>query len=189
MVADGLWIVNTDYSRSSFRVSRVRVGRRNFIGNNIAFPARARTGDNTLLATKVLVPVDGELRENVGLLGSPSFEIPRTVERDRRFDHRATGDELRRNLRAKNRHNTVTMGLFLLSRWVYVVASCACPRARRTSARLARRDRAAGVARVLLFTIAFSALVERAGAGFPAAAAPVLLDLRPTSGGTSATGR
>ena len=99
MVADGLWIVNTDYSGSSFRVSRVRVGRNNFIGNNIAFPAGARTGDNTLLATKVLVPIDGEIRENVGLLGSPSFEIPRTVERDRRFDHLREGDELRRNLR------------------------------------------------------------------------------------------
>ncbi len=167
MVADGLWIVNTDYSRSSFRVSRVRVGRRNFIGNNIAFPAQARTGDNTLLATKVLVPVDGELRENVGLLGSPSFEIPRTVERDRRFDHLREGDELRRNLRAKNRHNTVTMGLFLLSRWVYVVALIAL-----ASSAVALHGNVGAIAAAgalvlaLPFTIAFAALVEHAGAGF-----------------------
>ena len=91
MVADGLWIMNADYSSTSFRLSRVAIGRHNFIGNNIPYPPQARTGDNTLLATKVLVPVDGELRENVGLLGSPSFEIPRTVERDRRFDDLGRG--------------------------------------------------------------------------------------------------
>ena len=34
-----------------------------------------------------MVPIDGQVREGVGLLGSPSFEIPRTVERDSTFDH------------------------------------------------------------------------------------------------------
>jgi len=34
----------------------------------------------------------------VGLLGSPSFEIPRSVERDSRFDHLRTGEALRRSL-------------------------------------------------------------------------------------------
>ncbi len=167
MVADGLWIVNANYSSSSFRVSRVRVGRNNFIGNNIAFPAGARTGDNTLLATKVLVPVDGEVRENVGLLGSPSFEIPRTVERDRRFDHLREGDELRRNLRTKNRHNTVTMGLFLLSRWIYVLAlSVLASLAVVLNEDLGAVASAAALVLALPFTIAFAALVEHAGAGF-----------------------
>mgnify|MGYP006195923933 CR=1 FL=1 len=31
----------------------------------------------------VMVPLDGPLRENIGLLGSPAFEIPRSVLRDR----------------------------------------------------------------------------------------------------------
>jgi non-ribosomal peptide synthetase-like protein len=54
----------------------------------------------------------------VGLLGSPPFEIPRTVERDMRFDHFREGDELRRRLSAKNRSNARTMALFLFLRWL-----------------------------------------------------------------------
>nr|WP_151475552.1 Pls/PosA family non-ribosomal peptide synthetase [Streptomyces albicerus] len=118
MVADGLSIINADFSGTSFRVSRTSIGPRNFLGNNIAYPAGGRTGDNCLLATKVMVPLDGEVREGVGLLGSPSFEIPRTVERDTRFDHLREGDELLRRLAAKNRYNLRSMGLFLFVRWL-----------------------------------------------------------------------
>ena len=67
-----------------------------------------------------MIPLDGEIREGVGLLGSPSFEIPRSVERDSRFDHLSTGDELRRRLAAKNRYNLRTMGVFLLGRWLHL---------------------------------------------------------------------
>ncbi|MER5216788.1 Pls/PosA family non-ribosomal peptide synthetase [Streptomyces sp. NPDC002838] len=119
MVADGLSIVNADFSGTSFRVSRATIGPRNFLGNHIAYPAGGRTGDNCLLATKVMVPLDGEVRENVGLLGSPCFEIPRSVERDSRFDHLREGDELRRRLAAKNRYNLGSMGLFLFVRWLH----------------------------------------------------------------------
>jgi non-ribosomal peptide synthetase-like protein len=118
MVCDGLSMMNAEFSNTSFRVSRVTIGPGNFLGNNIAFPAGARTGADCLLATKVLIPLDGKVREGVGLLGSPSFEIPRSVERDGRFDHLRTGDELRRNLRAKNRYNRRTMGVFLLAHWL-----------------------------------------------------------------------
>ncbi|MEU6113205.1 Pls/PosA family non-ribosomal peptide synthetase [Streptomyces sp. NPDC047117] len=120
MVADGLSMINADFSSTSFRVSRTEIGAQNFLGNFIAYPAGGRTGENCLLATKVMVPLDGKLRENVGLLGSPSFEIPRTVERDTRFDHFRTGREFRRRLAAKNRHNITTMGIFLFLRWVHV---------------------------------------------------------------------
>ncbi|EDY55349.1 MULTISPECIES: Pls/PosA family non-ribosomal peptide synthetase [Streptomyces] len=119
MVADGLSILNAEYSSTSFRLSRVTIGGQNFLGNHIAYPVGGRTGDNCLLATKVLVPLDGELREGVGLLGSPPFEIPRTVERDTRFDHFREGDELRRRLSAKNRSNARTMALFLFLRWLH----------------------------------------------------------------------
>ncbi|MFF0968917.1 Pls/PosA family non-ribosomal peptide synthetase [Streptomyces sp. NPDC003703] len=118
MVADGLSVLNADYSSTSFRTSRATIGAHNFLGNNIAFPAGARTGDNCLLATKVMVPLDGEVREGVGLLGSPCFEIPRTVERDARFDHLRTGDALHRSLAAKNRYNLRSMVLHLVLRWV-----------------------------------------------------------------------
>lgn len=119
MVADGLSVLNTDYSATSFRVSRASIGAHSFLGNHIAYPAGGRTGENVLLATKVMVPLDGELRENVGLLGSPPFEIPRSVERDSSFDHLREGDEFHRRLAAKNRYNLRSMGLFLFVRWLH----------------------------------------------------------------------
>src|SRR5260221_13923036 len=67
-----------------------------------------------------MVPLDGKVREGVGLLGSPPFEIPRSVERDSRFDHLRTGEALRRGLAAKNRFNLRTIGIFLLTRWLGV---------------------------------------------------------------------
>jgi non-ribosomal peptide synthetase-like protein len=120
--ASELSIINADFSSTSFRLSRARIGAENFTGNLIAYPWQSRTGDNCLLATKVMVPIDGEVREGVGLLGSPSFEIPRTVQRDARFAEMATGAELGPRLAAKNRHNLVTIGLHLLSRWVFAFA-------------------------------------------------------------------
>ncbi|GFH39296.1 Pls/PosA family non-ribosomal peptide synthetase [Streptomyces pacificus] len=162
MVADGLSVINADFSSTTFRFSPASIGASSFLGNNIVYPARSRVGDNCLLATKVMVPVDGPVREGVGLLGSPSFEIPRTVRRDQRFDHLATGDERHRRLRAKNRHNAMTAMLHLLVRWFhfYVVALIAM-----TAVDLYH---AHGVASVVLFslvtlvfTVVYFALVER----------------------------
>jgi non-ribosomal peptide synthetase-like protein len=120
MVADGLSIMNADVSTTSFRVSPVHIGSNSFFGNYIVYPAGGRIGDNCLIATKAMIPLDGEVRSGVGLLGSPSFEIPRTVERDQAFDYLREGDELRHRLRAKNWHNLRTMGIFLLGRWLHV---------------------------------------------------------------------
>lgn len=120
IAADGLSIVNADYSSTSFRVTRASIGTHSFLGNHITYPSQAKVGADCLLATKVMVPLDGHAREGVGLLGSPSFEIPRTVERDTRFDHLARGDEFRRRLAAKDRHNAVTIGLFLLACWIFL---------------------------------------------------------------------
>ncbi|MGI5459007.1 Pls/PosA family non-ribosomal peptide synthetase [Streptomyces sp. CA-249302] len=119
MVADGLSVVNADFSGTSFRVSRATIGAHSFLGNNIAYPSGGRTGENVLLATKVMVPLDGEVRSGVGLLGSPAFEIPRSVERDSRFDHLREGDELHDRLARKNRYNLRSMGLFLFLRWLH----------------------------------------------------------------------
>ena len=120
MVADGLSIMNADFSTTSFRVSPVYIGGNSFFGNNIAYPAGGRVGDNCLIATKAMIPLDGEIRTGVGLLGSPPFEIPRTVERDLAFDYLTEGDQLRARLRAKNWHNLRTMGIFLLGRWLHI---------------------------------------------------------------------
>ncbi|MGE5763735.1 MAG: Pls/PosA family non-ribosomal peptide synthetase, partial [Mycobacterium leprae] len=120
MVADGLSIMNADFSNSSFRLSRVSIGAESFLGNRIAYPAQAKTGDNCLLATRVMIPLAGRVREGVGLLGAPSFEIPRTVRRDRQLD--VDAEELRRGLHAKNIHNTTTLSMMLLSQLVLVFA-------------------------------------------------------------------
>jgi non-ribosomal peptide synthetase-like protein len=98
----------------------VSIGPNNFVGNDVAYPAGGRTGNNCLIATKAMVPLYGKTHEGVGLLGSPCFEIPRSVERDSRFDHLRTGEALRRGLAAKNRYNLRTMGLFLFNRWLAV---------------------------------------------------------------------
>ena len=120
VIADGLSMMNAEFSSTSMRLARVSVGPRNFLGNNIAYPPDGRTGDNCLLATKVMVPLDGPIREGVGLLGSPSFEIPRSVERDSRFSAQQTDEDLRRGLARKKRYNLRTMGVFLFVRWLHL---------------------------------------------------------------------
>jgi len=81
MVADGLILMNDDVSSTSFRVSRVTIGPNNFLGNDVTYPAGGRTGDNVLLGTKVMVPLDGKIREGWACW-APVFRDPRTVERD-----------------------------------------------------------------------------------------------------------
>ncbi|WP_433288975.1 Pls/PosA family non-ribosomal peptide synthetase [Pseudonocardia sp. CA-142604] len=118
MVADGVSFINADFSSTSFRLSRVALGARSFLGNNIAYSAQSTVGDNCLLATKVMVPAGGNVREGVGLLGAPSFQIPRSVERDVKAA-RLSRAQQRRSLSTKNRHNIVTMALYLMVRWVF----------------------------------------------------------------------
>jgi non-ribosomal peptide synthetase-like protein len=121
MVADGVSFINAEFSSTSFRLSRASIGPNSFLGNNIAYPAQSTTGDNCLLATKVMVPVGGPIREGTGLLGAPSFEIPRSVERDTKVNG-ITRVALRRRLAEKKKHNIGTMALYLLVRWAYLYA-------------------------------------------------------------------
>jgi non-ribosomal peptide synthetase-like protein len=120
MVADALSMMNAEFSSTSFRLSWTFIGERNFLGNAIVYPSKGRTRDNCLLATKVMVPISGRVRENVGLLGSPAFEIPRSVDRDSSFDHMRQGEEFRRRLAAKNRHNFRTILWCLFTRWFFM---------------------------------------------------------------------
>ncbi|MGP4002613.1 Pls/PosA family non-ribosomal peptide synthetase [Streptomyces sp. 8N706] len=167
MVSDGLSVINADFSSTSFRLTRAELGPRNFLGNGVSYPSRARTGDNCLLGTKVMVPIDGAVREGIGLLGSPCFEIPRSVQRDSRFDHLKSGDELRRRLAAKTRHNVVTIALYLLVKWIefYVVVLIAAM-AVEQYARFGPSVVATATVLALLSTIVLSVLAERAAMGF-----------------------
>ena len=123
MVSDGLKMINMQMSATSFRLAESKIGENNFLGNGISYPPNGRTGTNVLFGTKTMVPIDGPVRENVGLLGSPAFEIPRMVGRDR--DMNASFDEQTRRarLRRKNSYNFVTALIFLASQWVAVFAA------------------------------------------------------------------
>ncbi|GAA4543735.1 Pls/PosA family non-ribosomal peptide synthetase [Pseudonocardia xishanensis] len=166
MVADGLSLANADFSATGFRISRTTIGARCFLGNVIAYPTHSRVGDDCLLATKVLVPTDGPVRTGTGLLGAPSFPIPRTVERDVRLNGHS-GRTRARLLRRKNRHNLRSMGVFLTVRWLHLVGLALLA--------LAAADlyRSGGVWTVaaemlasLLFSLVWFTFVERAVAGF-----------------------
>jgi non-ribosomal peptide synthetase-like protein len=165
MVADGLSLMNAEFSNSSFRLSRTSIGAHSFLGNNIVYPPRSRAGDNCLLATKTLVPVDGPVRRDVGLLGSPGFEIPRTVDRDTALDP-GRGEGLRR-LGAKNRHNLCSMAMFLLVRWVHVLGLTLLVMGAADCYRLfGPAAVATELVAMAVFTMAWFVLVERAATGF-----------------------
>ncbi len=113
MVSDGLSMMNAQMSSSSFKLSQVKIGDRNYLGNNIFFPPAAKTGTDCLLGTKVMIPIDGAVREGVGLLGSPCFEIPRAVERDRNFTT-SLDDEARRAAAQEEERATTSVTVVLL---------------------------------------------------------------------------
>jgi hypothetical protein len=169
MISDGLTVANADVSSTSFRLSRVAIGADNFLGNHITYPTRSAVGDNVLLATKVMVPIDGPVRENVGLLGSPPIEIPRSVQRDARFDALKTGDELRRGLAAKLRHNTVTIALYLSLGWFLLVGTVLLALAAvDLYALIGVTVIPAALLMLLVLVVATLVLVERAATGFRA---------------------
>lgn len=118
MAADGFYALNNDYSSTSFRVNEVRVGSDSFFGNNIFYPSHSTVGDNCLLASKTVVPTSGERRNGVGFLGSPAFEIPRSVFRDQEFAELRESKQFPRLLRAKNRSNIASMILGLSHRYL-----------------------------------------------------------------------
>ncbi|GAA1499037.1 non-ribosomal peptide synthetase [Paeniglutamicibacter kerguelensis] len=117
MVSDGLSIITSEVSNTSFRIVPTTIGEKNFFGNAVVYPSAGKTGENCLFGTMTMVPIDGPIREGVGLLGSPPFEIPRSVQRDSAFDEMKTAEELKTRLPAKNRHNGLTLAMFLLLRW------------------------------------------------------------------------
>ncbi|MFJ6417942.1 Pls/PosA family non-ribosomal peptide synthetase [Paeniglutamicibacter sp. NPDC091659] len=119
MVSDGLSIMTTGVSNSSFQVMPNAIGGTNFFGNEVVYPPGGKTGENVLFGTKAMVPVDGPVREGIGLLGSPCFEIPRSVQRDAAFDEMKSAQELATRLPAKNRHNAWTLAIYLTTLWGY----------------------------------------------------------------------
>ncbi len=167
MVSDGVALVSADFSSTSFRTSAATIGSRSFLGNAIVYPAGGKVGDNCLVGTKTLIPIRGPVRENVGLLGSPCFEIPRSLQRDSKLD--LSRKEFRRCLRAKNLHNIATMASFLLIQWLrtYILLLIAAAAAD-LDATIGVSAMAAGILSATTFTVGCSVLVERLSTGFRA---------------------
>ncbi|CAA6827728.1 MAG: FIG00793273: hypothetical protein [uncultured Thiotrichaceae bacterium] len=123
MAADGLTMINEEMSSTSFVLHTTKIGSHNYLGNFINVPWNNKVGDNCLLGSKVMLPVDGTVRENVGLLGSPSFEIPRAVDQDKDLITQIDEQTRLRKLKQKNLHNTVTALAFLTGAWggLYII--------------------------------------------------------------------
>ena len=167
MVSDGLSMINMHISSSSFRLGQTWIGDRNYLGNDIHYPPDGRTGANCLLGTKVMIPIDGPVREDVGLLGSPSFEIPRMVERDKKVLAAVSGEARLQRLRSKNLHNAVTAGLFLLTRWMFVFAVLLVANLAVLNYQHYGMLSLLGASAMLaVATILYFALIERASLGF-----------------------
>ncbi|MEU5690824.1 Pls/PosA family non-ribosomal peptide synthetase [Actinosynnema sp. NPDC020468] len=163
MVSDGLSLLNAEFSATSFRLRRVRVPGKAFLGNNIAYPPEAKVGADCLLATKVLVPLDGPPRTGTGLLGSPAFPIPRTVARDTGF----AGVDAARGVAGKNRHNAVTALVYLLVHWAQVFGVVLIGvAAGRLHTRVGWLSTAADLVLTVVFSVCLLVLAERAVQGF-----------------------
>ena len=165
MVSDGVRLTTGSFSSTSFTVGEARIGSHSFLGNMITYPAGGRIGENCLVGTKTMIPIDGDVRHDVGLLGSPAFEIPRSTARDTRHDLSRT--QFRRRLGGKNRHNVGTMTIYLLVTLtrLYLLALLGF-----TTVDLydpyGPAALALGSVVGLTFTFFWSVLVERAATGF-----------------------
>ncbi len=114
-----------------------------------------------------MAPIDGPVRENVGLLGSPCFEIPRAASRDLELVGRIDPAERRRRLARKTRSNLVSIAALLASRWL--IAFIAIYLLALTASLFGATNIAAmslAAAAVFVLALAIFVLIERASLGF-----------------------
>ncbi len=117
LVSDGLYMLNKDYSTTSFRMGAIEVPPDAYLGNDLRYPVGAKVGADCLIATKALLPIEGPVSEGVGILGSPPMEIPRSVARDGRFDHYKKPGVFEERLKMKLKSNLGTLALYMLRNW------------------------------------------------------------------------
>ena len=165
MVSDAVSLTTASFSSTSFRTGEVSIGAHSFLGNSITYPAGGKIGENCLVGNKTMIPIDGEVRTNVGLLGSPPFEIPRSLNSEGRVD--LSRKQFRRRLTGKNRHNIMTMAIHLFVGWIRLYVTLLLGF---TTVDLYQPygiwALAGGTVVTALFNFFFSLLVERASLGF-----------------------
>jgi len=167
VASDTLWLGNLTMSAHGFRLGACRIGERNFLGTSVHVPPGVRTGENVLFGTKVMAPIDGPVRENVGLLGSPAFEIPRAASRDLEMLAAIGPEERSRRLRRKTLLNVASIAGLLASRWLVAfvgVYAFIWTAAVYGSNNVPAMVLAAGVA--LMLSLAVFVLIERLSIGF-----------------------
>ena len=119
-VSDGLHLINMDLSRSSFKLSPISVPNNVYLGNELHYPPGAKIGEDCLVGTKALIPIDGEIRENVGILGSPPFEIPRPKPDANGLDLSSEEGLFEQRLKLKLQSNLITLAWFMFRNWSMV---------------------------------------------------------------------
>lgn len=113
LVSDGLSMLNAEIGARGLQVHEVGLGAHCFLGNAIAVPAGHRVGANCLLASKVMLPLDGPPWEGIGLLGSPAMQIPRVSALGADPTQQHSPQWRAERLRRKTRSNRIGMLLYL----------------------------------------------------------------------------
>ena len=175
MVADGLSIINADYSSTSFRVSRTSIGAHNFLGNHIAYPAAGPDGRqlparrrrswsrSTARSAKGVGPA------RLAQLRDPALGRARQPVRPPARRRRAAPPA------APPRTGTTCApsALFLLARWLSPVRAHPASASRRRPVRTSVRGvgaRGGPRSPACVFTVVYFVLVERRLDRLPAAA-------------------
>lgn len=125
LVSDGLHMLNMDHSQSSFKMSGIEVPPDAYLGNDLFYPVGAKVGANCLIATKAMVPIDGEMHDNCGILGSPPFAIPRSGPMDPTHAHYKQPGVFEKRLAMKLKSNLITVAM-LIARNLSIVFIAMC---------------------------------------------------------------
>lgn len=120
LVSDRLRMTNMQLSNSAYKISAISVPADMYLGNALHYPVGARIGGNCLIGTKTMIPIDGPLQANTGILGSPAFPIPRSVASDHKFDHYLEPGLLRQRLKLKLKSNLITLAIYMTKSWLQI---------------------------------------------------------------------
>ena len=106
MVSDGLSMINTHMSATSFQLAEAKIGDNNYLGNDIFYPPNGKTGANVPARHQDHDPDrrPGARERRPARLAR--FEIPRMVDRDR--DMNASFDEETRRARLRQKNATTS---------------------------------------------------------------------------------
>ena len=119
VIADGLSMINAEFSSTSMRLSRVSIGPRNFLGTTSPIPRRAGPATTACWQRRSWFPsTDRSVKGWDYWARRPS----RSLDRSSGTTGSTTADRRRSAPQPvrKNRYNLRTMGVFLFVRWLHL---------------------------------------------------------------------